>query len=100
MEIGFFAFNASSGISMVEKSKSDWIANYENSIYKNIKWFVTCIFKIQFKKTINLENNSFVINHGDTLSALLGTFIAKKNNCIAVHLEAGGRYYISINLKK
>ena len=33
MEIGFFAFNASSGISMVEKSKSDWIANYENSIW-------------------------------------------------------------------
>ena len=32
MEIGFFAFNASSGISG-EKSKSDWIANYENSIW-------------------------------------------------------------------
>ena len=62
-----------------------------DSIYKNIKWFVSCIFKILFKKTIDLEKKSFVINHGDTLSALLGTFIAKKNNCIAVHLEAGGR---------
>lgn len=62
-----------------------------DSIYINIKWFVTCIFKIQFGKTINLEKNSIVINHGDTLSALLGTFIAKKNNCNTVHLEAGVR---------
>lgn len=62
-----------------------------DSIYKNIKWFFTCLFKIQFGKTINLEKNSFVINHGDTLSTLLGTFIAKKNNCDTVHLEAGVR---------
>ncbi|MDB4834356.1 UDP-N-acetylglucosamine 2-epimerase [Acidimicrobiia bacterium] len=62
-----------------------------DSIYKNIAWFISCIFRILFKKTFNLEKNSFVVNHGDTLSALLGTFIAKKNNCIAVHLEAGGR---------
>lgn len=33
MEIGFFAFNSSSGISMVQKSKSDWVANYKNSIW-------------------------------------------------------------------
>lgn len=33
MEIGFFAFNSSSGISMVKKSKSDWIANYVNSLW-------------------------------------------------------------------
>ncbi len=33
MEIGFFAFNSSSGISMVEKSKSEWIANYENTTW-------------------------------------------------------------------
>jgi hypothetical protein len=33
MEIGFFSFNSSSGSSMVEKSKSEWIANYENIIW-------------------------------------------------------------------
>jgi len=33
MEIGFFAFNSSSGISMVKKSKSEWIANYNNSLW-------------------------------------------------------------------
>ena len=53
---------------------------------------MVCYLYIQnkFKKTINLENNSFVINHGDTLSAL-SVPSSKKNNCIAVHLEAGGR---------
>lgn len=42
MEIGFFAFNSSSGISMVEKSKSKWIANY-----KNILWLLDLLEKAQ-----------------------------------------------------
>ena len=33
MELGFFAFNSSSGISMVEKSKSEWISNFDNSLW-------------------------------------------------------------------
>ena len=48
-----------------------------DSIFKNIKWFLKSIFKVFFNRTLKINRDSLIVNHGDTLSALLGVLIAK-----------------------
>lgn len=62
-----------------------------DSIFKNIKWFLKSIFQVFFNRTLKINRDSLIVNHGDTLSALLGVLIAKKNKVEAIHLEAGLR---------
>ncbi len=62
-----------------------------DTIFKNIKWFVSSIYKIITNKTFKPEVNSLIINHGDTLSALLGVVFALKHKVKKLHLEAGLR---------
>lgn len=45
MQIGYFAFNASNGISMVKKDKSFWHANYENFL-----WLINQIETIDYDR--------------------------------------------------
>ena len=49
------------------------------------------VFKIITNKTFKPEVNSLIINHGDTLSALLGVILALKHRVKKLHLEAGLR---------
>jgi UDP-N-acetylglucosamine 2-epimerase (non-hydrolysing) len=65
--------------------------NSLDTIFKNIKWFVFSVFKIITNKTFKPEVNSLIINHGDTLSALLGVILALKHRVKKLHLEAGLR---------
>ncbi len=71
----------------------DFLENNEvlDSIFKNIKWFVHSFIKIITNKTLKPEKNSLIINHGDTLSALLGAIFGLKHRVKKLHLEAGLR---------
>ena len=67
-----------------------------DSLLKNLFWFIKSIYKIVTGRTIKLEANSLIVNHGDTLSALIGLVIGKKNKLKRLHLEAGprsGKYF-------
>ncbi len=62
-----------------------------DSLTKNLGWFLKSVYKITTGKTLRLQTDSLIINHGDTLSALIGLVIAKKNKLKKLHLEAGLR---------
>ena len=71
----------------------DFLENSEvlDNIFKNIKWFVFSFIKIITNKTLKPEENSLIINHGDTLSALLGAIFGIRHKVKKLHLEAGLR---------
>lgn len=65
-------------------------SNNENNIstvFQMFKWFLKIIFTKKKKK--DLENIKVCMIHGDTLSTLIGLFIAKKHKMQVIHLESG-----------
>ena len=70
----------------------DYVSVSRNS--KNISSIVSMFFwflKITLRplKVEKLQKADYCIVHGDTLSTLIGLFIAKKNKVPVIHLESG-----------
>ncbi len=63
MQIGYFAFNASNGISMVKKDKTLWHANYENFL-----WLIREIENINYDKLFLLPIARWVGSGKDNLT--------------------------------
>lgn len=53
-----------------------------------IKWFFTVVFNFLIIKKLKFKNEVCIV-HGDTLSTILGAFIARKGSGTLVLLEAG-----------
>ena len=67
-----------------------------SSIFSAMKWFGRILFKCVFRNKLRMpvqltKSKTVLVVHGDTLSTLLGSLIAKRCGFPLVHIEAGLR---------
>lgn len=65
------------------------------SISGMLKWTLKLLFTKKSKLSYiwKHDSNGIVVNHGDTMSTLIGTILAKKQGLKTAHLEAGLRSF-------
>jgi UDP-N-acetylglucosamine 2-epimerase (non-hydrolysing) len=67
-----------------------------SSITSAVRWFLRGLFKSLFRRReytglVSRNSDSVIVVHGDTLSTLLGSLVAKKWGVPIAHIEAGLR---------
>ena len=86
-------------MSNVLRRRADLVLSDEKDITKSatglLQWFMKTkrIAKSEIQKGISVEEKPIMVVHGDTISTVMGSLVAKKLGLKVAHIEAGLRSY-------